>query len=281
MVAERGDLSQEGRRDRLRLGQAVLEGRPLGVDERVHRLETGVEPGGDEILALADEQAEPLTLAPRGKPADELERGFASGRDHLISPDHSSHCAVEAHARHQPRPRLAGTTRLELEAALEPRLLLRPAARRDPRHGRVGRVERSGAAPRSAPPRDRSWTRVWNTTVSASGLAIGQQRAAAPRRSRRRRARADRRPRSRAPVGGGSSRSSGRPRRSTRAAARPRRRRRRSGAVDAARRRTIAGARSEQRARHRPPLLARERQLAASAPRPGPRSRSGSGPRRG
>ncbi len=45
--------------------QPVEQRRPLGVHERLHRLEPRVEAGRDEILALADEQPELLALPPR------------------------------------------------------------------------------------------------------------------------------------------------------------------------------------------------------------------------
>ena len=55
-VRERRELREEGGLDLLGR-QPVEERRPLGVDERLDGLETGVEPRLDEILALADEEA--------------------------------------------------------------------------------------------------------------------------------------------------------------------------------------------------------------------------------
>jgi hypothetical protein len=86
-VPERRDLGQERGRDRLRGGQPVQQGRPLRVDQRLDRLEACVETRRDEVLALADEEAELPARAPRREPAHELEAGVRRRGDH---PSHSS-----------------------------------------------------------------------------------------------------------------------------------------------------------------------------------------------
>ena len=62
-------------------------------DQRLDRLEAGVEPGRDEVLALAGEEPELLALTPRPELADELDPRVGRGRDH-----------VEARARPRARP---------------------------------------------------------------------------------------------------------------------------------------------------------------------------------
>ena len=56
--------------------------RPLGVDERLDRPDAGGEAGGDEILALADEQAELRALPSRRKLAHELQARVRGRSDH-------------------------------------------------------------------------------------------------------------------------------------------------------------------------------------------------------
>ena len=62
--------------------EPVDQRRPLRVDQGLHRLEAGVEPGGDEVLALAGEETELLALAPRLELADELDPRVGRGGDH-------------------------------------------------------------------------------------------------------------------------------------------------------------------------------------------------------
>ncbi len=49
------------------------------VDERLHRLEPGVERGRDEVLALRGEETQPLPLARRLELAHELEARVRRG----------------------------------------------------------------------------------------------------------------------------------------------------------------------------------------------------------
>ena len=72
-VAERRDLAHQRRRDGLGPRQPLGERGALAVDQRLHRLESRVEPGRDEVLALADEQPEAVATAPLLKPPDELQ----------------------------------------------------------------------------------------------------------------------------------------------------------------------------------------------------------------
>ena len=69
-------------RDELRPRKALGQRRPLGVDQRLHGLESGLEPCFDEILALADEQPELLALTARLELPDELDPRVGRGRDH-------------------------------------------------------------------------------------------------------------------------------------------------------------------------------------------------------
>src|SRR5919106_899501 len=59
---------------------------PLGIDESLHRLEAGIEAGGDEILALAGEEPELLALPPRRELAKELQARIGGGGDHPGAP---------------------------------------------------------------------------------------------------------------------------------------------------------------------------------------------------
>jgi hypothetical protein len=72
-MPERRHLGEQARGNGLGAGQTLDEGRTLGVDEGLHRLVPRVEPRLDEILALADEEPEPLALPPRLQPPEQLE----------------------------------------------------------------------------------------------------------------------------------------------------------------------------------------------------------------
>jgi hypothetical protein len=85
-MAERGHFGQQARFDFFRV-EPLERGRPLGVDEGFDGRDSGVESGCDEILALADEETQPLTLPPRAQSSHELEARIRCGRDHA---NHSS-----------------------------------------------------------------------------------------------------------------------------------------------------------------------------------------------
>ena len=77
-MSELGDRREQLRLDLLGAGEPIEEGRALGIDEGLRRLEPGVERGGDEVLALAGEQPESLACAPRLELANELETRVGS-----------------------------------------------------------------------------------------------------------------------------------------------------------------------------------------------------------
>src|SRR5207237_828942 len=64
---------QHVRRDSLRGREPISEHGTLGVDERLHGLQTRVERRDDEVLALACEQTELVALTTGLELADELE----------------------------------------------------------------------------------------------------------------------------------------------------------------------------------------------------------------
>jgi hypothetical protein len=74
-MAEHRNVRQQSRLDFL-CSEPGEQRRPLGVNERLDRLDPRREPGRDEVFALADEQAQPLALAPRAQPPHELEPGI-------------------------------------------------------------------------------------------------------------------------------------------------------------------------------------------------------------
>jgi hypothetical protein len=72
-MRQRRESRHELRRNELRSSQPLNQRRPLRVDQSLDGLETGVEPGCDEVLALAGEQPQLLALSSRAELADELE----------------------------------------------------------------------------------------------------------------------------------------------------------------------------------------------------------------
>ena len=72
-VRKRRETSHHVGRDELGARKPLDQGRAIGVDQRLHRLEAGVEPSRDEVLALAGEETELVPLAPRPELANELE----------------------------------------------------------------------------------------------------------------------------------------------------------------------------------------------------------------
>jgi hypothetical protein len=81
-MGKRRELGHQLARDGLGSGQAVAERRPIGVDERLDRLETRVEAGRHEVLAFTDEETQLVALAPRRELAHELEARVRGRRDH-------------------------------------------------------------------------------------------------------------------------------------------------------------------------------------------------------
>jgi hypothetical protein len=75
-MGEPRDLCHQIGGDGLGSGQALGKRGSLCVDERLHRLEFSIETGGDQILTLADEEAELVALAPGRELADELQAGI-------------------------------------------------------------------------------------------------------------------------------------------------------------------------------------------------------------
>jgi hypothetical protein len=84
-MREPGEPAKEPRLDRLGGRESVLERRTLGVRERLDRLETGVERSLDEVLTLADEEAEPIPRPPRLELPYELEARVGLGGDQASS----------------------------------------------------------------------------------------------------------------------------------------------------------------------------------------------------
>ena len=82
-VRQRREARDQLRRDRLGTRKPVEQRRPLGVDERLHRLEAGVEPSGHEVFSFAGEEPELLPLPPRRELADELEPRVGGGGDQV------------------------------------------------------------------------------------------------------------------------------------------------------------------------------------------------------
>ena len=81
-VSQRGKLGEKALLDLLRPLEPLELDRPLGVDERLDRPDAGGEAGGDEILALADEQAELRALPSRRELAHELQARVRGRSDH-------------------------------------------------------------------------------------------------------------------------------------------------------------------------------------------------------
>ena len=75
-VAERRELGHEGRLNLLRLPEPVGERRSLGVHEHLDGLDPRIQSGLDQVLALADEEAELFALAPSRELPDELQAGI-------------------------------------------------------------------------------------------------------------------------------------------------------------------------------------------------------------
>ena len=83
-------LSEEARLDSLALREVGHW--PLSVHQQLDGLDPGRVRRLDEIFALTNEQAEPLTLAARRESADKAKPGVGRRGDHGPSPSHSSHC---------------------------------------------------------------------------------------------------------------------------------------------------------------------------------------------
>ena len=133
--------------DELRPGEALDQRRPLGVDQRLHGLEAGVETGLDEILALADEEAELLALPARLELPDELDPRVGRGRDHAERLGGFDGTLLVAGARWSFRGKDAGSVRIE-----EIRARLRTqSSGRAARPGGTGCVSSSLLRPRARP----------------------------------------------------------------------------------------------------------------------------------
>jgi hypothetical protein len=75
-MAEHRYVRQQSRLDFLCRPKPLEQRRPIRVNERLDRLDPRREPGRGEVFALADEQAQPLALAPRAQPPHQLEPGI-------------------------------------------------------------------------------------------------------------------------------------------------------------------------------------------------------------